>query len=80
MGTWHPKGMGRQGTKGKRGFRERVAQERGNPKGQPLVLNFSVGKFMRLLEGPMEANDLFPRKMHIHTICCIQFPGSSWSL
>lgn len=23
----------------------------------------------------MKANDPFPRKMHIHIMCCIQYPG-----
>lgn len=36
MGSWHPKEMGRQGTKEKRGVRERGAQERGKPKNQTI--------------------------------------------
>lgn len=36
MGTWHPKGMGRQGTKGKKGLREHAAQEKGQPK-EPII-------------------------------------------
>lgn len=66
MGTWHPKEMGRQGTKEKRGVRERGAQERGKPKNQTIgseLLDWSPGPS----EGLMKAN-LFLEKCKMRCI------------